>query len=294
MISTKEDSISYKVAERDDGIPLIVDLYTPLLLEKEAGFSRWKLKDQFERWRKTQVVKKVLSRASHFLVANKKQKDYWLEASKSLKVSLKRNNISVLPTGAPPLTIDHSPFTSRRVILWFGGIYPWLDPEPLIEAFAQIAPKYPDWKLRILGGFHPKTGYSKIYNDVIGFAREKIDKNQLEIIPWQKLTDIGKYLYDVSFAVHLVKKTEEDYYAHRVRLLTLTEAKIPVLTNGKDVISEFIVKRKAGRRINIENLTNSLIQTINAPNPIKDWRKSTVNIQYVYINSQKELRDRFI
>lgn len=287
MVSTRTNSISDRVVET---IPynkrLIVDLYTPIFLEKELSLNKFNIQDQFIRFKKRQIVKKIIKRGNHFLVANSRQKGYWQTTGKGLGVNLKSSILSIFPTDAPKtFTIKHK---TSSVILWFGGIYPWMNPTPLIDAFSKVAPKYPDWKLLILGGFHPKTGYKKIYKEIIKSVRKNIPANQLEIVPWQSLYNLEKHLKDVSFAVHLTKKNQEDYYAHRVRLLTLLNAGIPVITNGKDVISDWIVKLKAGFRLdsNQKSLEKNMKLLINSPENLELFSKNAAQISGIYLKKE--------
>ena len=103
-----------------------------------------------------------------------------------------------------------------------------------------------------MGGFHPDTGYKDIYRKVESLSKEKISSYQLEFIPWQPENNLGKYFKDAAFAVHLAKSTPEDYYAHRVRLLTLLSAGTPVLTSGKDVISDLAARLGAALRTKLD------------------------------------------
>ncbi|MDO8464215.1 MAG: glycosyltransferase, partial [Gallionella sp.] len=202
-----------------------------------------------------EMVRKFLCRGNHFLVANRRQREYWVKTSKQLGVSVDSQRISVLPTGSGQ--IQNSEFriqnsARRNIVLWFGGIYPWMDPLPLVEAFGNIAKKFPNWKLRFLGGFHPDTGYKNLYQNVVSLARSKIYPKQLEFIPWQTESNLIRYLSDVAFSVHLSKQTPEDYYAHRVRLLTLLSAGIPVLTAGQDTISDLAVRLGAASKTKLD------------------------------------------
>ena len=281
LISTKPDSIySKKLAKLKPDQILIVDLYTPIFLEKELTLSKWKPQDWLIRFRNKEMVKKFLRRGNHFLVANHRQIDYWLETSNSLGIPLKLNDISVFPTGSgisQRSTFSVQRSADRNVVLWFGGIYPWMDPLPLVEAFGRLASKFPDWRLRFLGGWHPETGYKIIYRKLEELGRQKIPKEQLEFIPWQTEKNLEKYFKDVAFAVHLVKLTLEDYYAHRVRLLTLLEAGIPVITGGRDVISELIDETKAGVKVDgsVDSLVSELRMVMSNPRISDTWKLQT-------------------
>jgi glycosyltransferase involved in cell wall biosynthesis len=292
LVSTKPELIYFrKLQELSPETKLIVDLYTPIFLEKELTLSKWKPQDWLTRFRNKEMVKKFLRRGNHFLVANHRQKDYWLETSKSLGLPLKLNDISVFPTGSLS-TINHQPLTinSRKVVLWFGGIYPWIDPMPLVEAFGNIAKKFPNWKLRFLGGFHPDTGYIKQYNKIQSLAKSKIPESQIEFIPWQTESNLIRYLSDVAFSVHLPKQTLEDYYAHRVRLLTLMNAGIGVLTSGRDIISDILIKSNAGMRVRRQVDTEKiLVMAMNESKLRQKWSQNALRLEKVFVKQELDI-----
>lgn len=287
MVSTKSKSISSRVVESFKGQDLIVDLYTPIFLEKEVSLSKWNPKNWLVKKQNQESVRKIISAAKFFLVANQRQKNYWIETAKSLNFAIKNDQIFVIPTGAPPLKIPE--FKNKNVILWFGGIYPWMNPQSLVEAFSKIANKNKSWKLRILGGFHPKTGYQDIFKKVIEKAQKTIPEDSLEIISWQPSTNLPFFLKDVALAVHLPKDTDEDFFAHRVRLLTLLNGKIPVITSGRDTISDLIGKHEAGRKVDIKNLEAQLNEILNSEIILTKWRKNAPNIQKHFISMDSDL-----
>lgn len=288
LVSTKSNSISSQVSNYSKKWYLIVDLYTPIFLEKEAHLSKYRPQDWLTLFNMKKTVSEIIRSGDYFLVANKRQKEYWHKTSKKLNVPISKNKIFVLPTGAPKMSIVKS--QKSNVILWFGGIYPWMNPKPLVEAFSRIVPQNYKWKLRILGGFHPKTGYLKLYNKVLEKTQKIIPQDQLEIIPWQKLDDLPNFLKDVVFAVHLPKKTKEDYYAHRVRLLTLLSSGIPALTSGQDVISKLIVENQAGLKIspNPQSISGVLTFLIKNPKKIKIFSKNALKIEPIFIGEQQD------
>ncbi|MCR4324834.1 MAG: hypothetical protein NUV69_04075 [Candidatus Curtissbacteria bacterium] len=282
LVSTKKDSISYSAARNiEDKSKVIVDLYTPLILEKELTFSKYKPFDWVKKNSQKDNIKLILSKGSHFFVANKRQKEYWLTFSEQESLNLTNRQISVIPTGYSQKSIKPSP---QKKILWFGGIYPWMNPYPLIEAFKKITDSDQEWKLKILGGFHPETGYQKIYKDVTSKLKT-IPKNRLEILPWLPAKDLNKNLADVSFCVNLVKESKEDFYSHRVRLLTVLNAGIPILTNGKDTISDLAVEKLAGEKVHarVNELYEKMSSLINNKRLVKKMRDNALKVQNDFI-----------
>lgn len=279
LVSTKKDSITYKVVQglKPQDTKLITDLYTPILLEKDLTYSPFNPINILTRTNQVSIVKQTLAASTYFIVANKRQKSYWRTQAEAWGIKLNKNNIAVIPT-SHNFRLKKS--RNGKVILWFGGVYPWLDPTPLARAFLKIAARFPGWKLKILGGFYEGTGYDKIYKNSTKVFN-KIPKNQLEIAPWQNLKDLPNYLNDVAFAVHLPKDAKEDLYAHRVRLLTLTNSHIPVLTSGKDEISKIIVEQKAGTGISTEPniLAGQLTKIINNSKNIMHMVKNTDKVE---------------
>lgn len=295
LVSTKPELRYYKkLVSLPEETKLIVDLYTPLLLEKELAFSKWKPLDWLTRWKNKQMVKKFLQRGNHFLVANRRQREYWLKTANDLSVHLKVNDISVLPTGSSVIRKKEEGRRKKgeNVVLWFGGIYPWMDPRPLIEAFSKLAPRFPSWKLRFLGGWHPETGYKGVYKKLKEFSKQMISDSQLEFVPWQAEDDLDKYFHDVAFAVHLAKQTPEDYYSHRVRLLTLFFAGIPVLTSGRDVISDLAVKLGAAARTKPgrDSVEKNLISLFSFLDQLNKMRKCCLVVEGAFIQQETDIQ----
>lgn len=293
LVSTKPES---EWSERLRILPqrafLMVDLYTPVLLEKAIMFRPWHPLDWIIRQKQRNMVVRFLERGNHFLVANRRQREYWIEESQLLGVPLRKTDISVFPTGSGlnAVTRYQAPGTRHHVVLWFGGIYPWMDPEPLIVGFLRWKTEHPDWKLRILGGFHPDTGYEHRYRRLMEHARRLIGEKQLEIVEWQSQRDLKRFLKDVACAVHLTKATREDYYAHRVRLLTLLDFGVGVLTSGHDVISNLLVKMNAGTRIPaMVDTGRLLVKAMHEPERRAVWSKNAPQVEKTYMKQESDI-----
>lgn len=282
MLSTKDDSLSTKVMENTkDHQVFIVDLYNPIFLEK--SLSRSKLENFFYKKKEEKEVKKQLERGNHFIVANKIQIKYWKGIMKKFNVKKNKRQFSSIPTGVPK-NINKNIIKNRDTIIWFGGIYPWMNPLPLIKAFAKLIKKYPYTKLRIVGGYNPKTKYLKSYENMVNLAKSEIPSKNFETLEWKNTRNLTKVFEDAIVAVNIPVTSEEDYYSHRIRLLTVLSYGIPIVTSGKDTISDIVIKNKAG--LLSKPRVNDLYEAIDKILQGKYFKKMSakaLKVQAVYI-----------
>ena len=265
LLSSKKNSLSYHWSLNKKCFTLI-DLYNPLPLEKKAAIPK-NLLYPIKLWQMSSVWRKILNIGDQFLVANPYQKEYWQKYSPR-----------VIPTGAPLIKLIKLSF-KPLTLLWFGGLYPWYDLESIIKIFPQLIKKIPNLRLRLIGVQHPQTKYQSAVKIKQLISQLNLNKN-IDWISWQKENQLRQSLQNVSSAVHWVKHTPEDRYAHRVRLLTLTNAGIPVITNGSDFISQLIVKNKAGWFIKDPNKITGLL----IPSKIRQASKQSSKIQPQYLS----------
>jgi glycosyltransferase involved in cell wall biosynthesis len=117
---------------------LVVDGVTPLLAELEASPAT----PEIERRRRTAGARLplVLSRADVILVASEEQASWWTRRLG------KRTDVRLIqvPFGIPEMdppsetdSIDGVP-AGWSVVLWWGGVWPWLDLETLLAARARL------------------------------------------------------------------------------------------------------------------------------------------------------------
>ena len=143
------------------GIPLVIDGYDPLLAEWMTATQDLG-KEQGKHWgfQMQQLTQQYLM-GDFFLCASERQRDWWLgllEANGRVNPwnvredpSL-RNLIDVVPFGLPASPPAHTRPTIRgiwpgigqddKIILWGGGLWPWLDPITAIRAIEKI------WQVR--------------------------------------------------------------------------------------------------------------------------------------------------
>ena len=145
------------------GKPLILDLYDPFILETLEACGGYPLSEQQRvHQRNVGVLNEQLQRGDFFLCASERQRDFWLgmlAAQQRLNPltyaqdKTLRQLVDVVPFGLParpPVAASavlkgvHPGIGSAdRVILWAGGLWPWLDPLTLIRAAGQVVQSAP-------------------------------------------------------------------------------------------------------------------------------------------------------
>ena len=294
IVSTKKISLAANILKYlTPKNKLIIDLYNPIFLEK--ALSRNKLSNFLRSYREEGTVRKQLARGNHFLVANKNQLKFWFEKFKVLKIKNPPKQFSVLPTGIQTKKIKKNTtvkFRNRNIIVWFGGMYPWMNPSILIRGFSNIVRKYPNLKLRIIGGYNPKSQYLKIFTKNLKLAEKLIAPRNLEISKWQKDGKMGRIFEDVLVAVHIPLVTSEDVYSHRIRLLTLVNNAVPVITTGKDIISKTITSCKAGykAKAQVHEIERAIIK-MTKPEIFQKMSKSALKVQEKFIQDNLNIKN---
>jgi len=290
LISTKKDSITSDFLKNRANNIFILDLYTPILLEKKAIRAKNYFLNKYNLLKQRQVVKNIVSQADHFLFANHRQKEYWARQIMEWGIKKSKIQFSIVPTNAPVVKVKKK---KGKSLLWFGGIYPWINPIPLFKALPYIFTKNPSINFKIIGGFQKGTGYYGYYEKSLSLIKNLGLKEKVGIISWQKPAKLSKYLEDVIVAVHIPAKTGEDFYSYRFRLLTLLNAGIPVLTSGSDIISKYIVQKKAGAQIvtNDDVLAKQIVLALKNPQKIKKWSTMAKKLESIIIKRETDIKN---
>jgi glycosyltransferase involved in cell wall biosynthesis len=273
----------------DPGRILVLDLYDPSFFENLVGFSH-----QADREHQFQVgldvYREQLLAGDFFLCANERQRDLWL----GMLLALGRVNhltcgidptlrslIDIVPFGLPerppqpasgPVLkgVHPSIGPDDKVVLWGGGIWPWLDPLLAIDAMAALPTERKDIKLVFLsatlfGGQLPSTG-------VVQQVRERIhalglDSRVILNEHWVPYEERGHYLLEADAGIIAHRPNLETYYSNRTRILDYLWAGLPVVTVTGDVWSEIVAREGLGCAVppSPEALAQGIIQVLDTP-----------------------------
>lgn len=242
--------------------PLVVDGYDPCLVE--MFFLRGNASAQ-----QADLTQAYLA-GDFFVCASERQRDWWLgllEASGRLNVhtfgadpSL-RNLVDLVPFGLPETAPRHTRPTIKgiwdgiaehdRVILWGGGLWPWLDPLTAIRAMAKVRQHRQDVQLIFPGTRHPNpamAGMPAHTESAFTLASELgLLKRGVFFGDWVAYDDWQNVVLESDLALTLhYEDTLETRLAFRSRVLDYLWAALPIVATRGDAASELIAQYDMG------------------------------------------------
>jgi glycosyltransferase involved in cell wall biosynthesis len=272
-------------------VPIVIDGYDPLWAEwLWAGKSDpEKQKEHWLSWAERLTRQYLVG--DFFICASERQRDWWLgllEASGRINPwtfhqdpSLRRL-IEVVPYG-----LTNTPPQSRRrvirgvwqgigeddrIILWGGGLWPWLDPFTAIRAMGEVARYHQDAKLVFPGTRHPNPQMSDFPTHTDA-ARQLA--SQLGILnqcvffgDWVPYEDWSGVLLESDVALTLHFDGLETRLAFRSRVLDYIWAQLPTVATRGDATSDLIAEYELGALVNCEDahaVAEAILHLLDSP-----------------------------
>jgi len=244
--------------------PWVCDLYNPELfegLEVHAERSPW-------HRRALDVVRidrlaYAARTADAFVCASERQRDMYLGflgASRRLRsadhardrdlrelidvVAAGVPDAAATPSGRPPLRGSALP-ADARMVLWNGGLWPWLDPELVARAVAALRRADARWVLVISGSARAQAGSSV---DATQSLRAHLAGGGLHVAAdWTPYAERADLLLEADVGVCTHRPGVEARFADRTRLLDCVWAGLPIVCSAGDAMSDVVAARGLGR-----------------------------------------------
>jgi hypothetical protein len=257
---------------------LVVDGYDPLLIEwltLQRSPNNELLHDSW--WHRMRALNRQYLMGDFFLCASERQRDWWLgllEANGRLNPDTfgadpsLRNLIDVVPYGlpeSPPQPAD--PLLRKawpevgiedKVILWGGGLWPWLDPLTAIRAVARIWQQRRDIRLIFPGTERPGLQDEGIPThaesawklaDSLGLLNEAVFFGD-----WVPYADWPSVLQESDIALTLHHDTLETRLAFRSRVMDYIWVGLPMIATRGDAISDLVAAHDLGAVVDYESV----------------------------------------
>ena len=243
-------------AEKDITPKVIIDLYAPWFIEDLVGGKDGMHKVNMEQ------IKKIVSYGTHFLCASERQRDLYIGIFLSFGITDKNldQKFSILPIGIPSnnpmrgkslLRGDSLKFSNQdKIVMWWSGIWEWLDPITPIKGMKKIAKYRDDIKLLFIPvkGGEAGKGVSQIAKESIGLSKSMgmFDKKIFFIDQWVPYEERGNILLDADIGIISHHANIETRFSWRTRGLDFLWSETPIVTTGGDPLSEIIKDNDLG------------------------------------------------
>lgn len=179
-----------------------------------------------------------------------------------------RRLVDVVPFGLPRTPPRHTRQVIKgvwpgigaedKVVLWGGGLWPWLDPLTAIRAMGQVWQQRQDVRLIFPGTRHPNPEMEGIptHNEAaLQTARELgLLDSAVFFGEWVPYNDWPNVLLESDLALTLHHDTLETRLAFRSRVLDCAWAGLPVVATHGDATSELIAQYEMGVVVDYEDV----------------------------------------
>ncbi len=256
---------------------VVVDFYDPFVLENLYYYLDQPLAVQESLNNKSVQITNQLAQAGDFFICgNERQRDYWLGVLTangrvnpgvfSQDLSL-RSLIEVVGIGIPdrepgertnyvrkPLLRGVHPAIpeNAKIVLWGGGIWNWLDPLTLINAWPQVIESFPQARLVFLGTRHPnpEVPAHQMAARALQLADEIGQKDKtIVFIEWLEYEAREALLLEADLGVLLQPVHLETRYSIRTRVMDCIWAELPLLISRGDITSEWVDQHHLGKTV---------------------------------------------
>ena len=264
------------------GVPIAVDGHNPF--QAETLFLR-----EAEASDQGAVLTAAYLLGDFFFCASERQRDWWLgllEANGRINSFTYREDpslrrlVDLVPYGLPssppqatqPVLKGVRPGIGRedKVLLWGGGLWPWLDPLTAIRALGLLRPQRSDLRLVLPGTAHPNPAVARLPNLLTAardLARELgLLERAVFFVDWVPYAQWPNFLLesDVGLTLHR-RDTLEARLAYRTRVLDYVWAGLPTVATRGDVLADLLVEHRLGAVVEPEDpaaVAEAILQTL--------------------------------
>ena len=240
------------------GLRLVLDLYDPVQLEllsrlREDESAEGRLHLAFVRRR----LLALLARADHVLCASERQRALWLGwlgAAGRLTLPALRDDpeakslLALVPFGIPAIESPRSllPAAStlpvrpgESAVLWWGGLWDWMDPLTAIRAIARVRAQGLRAALVLPAANRPGSGPMVIAARAEAEARALglWGSGVVQLPCWVPYAERGALLRSAAVAVSCHRPSLEAELSFRTRLLDCVWAGLPAAATAGDHLS---------------------------------------------------------
>jgi glycosyltransferase involved in cell wall biosynthesis len=233
----------------------IADAYVPIHVEVPARRNIKSLNIEERNYQNDLLTWNSNLRVSDvFLVSSPEQATYYLGLLSSLGRITPRSYdhqlIYICPTGSDNrIRVQEKAATESVSILWWGGFYPWFKSEDLKSLSEEVLKSTDKISFEIVGAENPFVENKQFINNAQLQLKNLSNSPNISIGPWVPFGEREK-IFNKNQAVMILSQSGlENKLSWRTRLIDAVDFETPVITNGGDPFSEYLISEGAALRI---------------------------------------------
>lgn len=268
---------------RRSGAVVIVDLYDPEPFEVLESFAALggPTRRRLAVALTTDRIVAAVRDSDHAVCASETQRSLWLGVMLAANLispgaydadPALRARLDLVPFGLPatapaahedPAALAMLP-TDAEIVLWNGGIWPWLDIETPIRAMSAVCQRRPNAHLVILGASDegPGAGGTRRARELV--AELALDE-RVHLRGWVPYARRADWLLRAAAAVACHTDHLETRFAYRTRLLDCVWAGLPIVCTEGDELADRVDREGLGRTVpeaSVPALADALVDVL--------------------------------
>ncbi len=244
---------------RRSGARVIVDLYDPETLETLERFAGRRTVRSAMVALTVDRLEDAFRTGHHLMCASESQRDLWIGALLASRLLTPaaydrdptlRSVLDLVPFGVPTEPPSAAGPGIRaafpqigaddEIVLWNGGLWPWLDPATAVRAIARLARSRPGVRLVFMGAS------SRAAAEEARALAAPLGDTVLFNEDWVPYAQRGPWLLEADCALNTAVDHLETRFAFRTRMLDCFWAGLPVVCTRGDALAERVERDGLG------------------------------------------------
>ncbi len=280
-------TVQWPLATQLEGIqvPLVIDLYGPLLLEN-LYFSG-------VHWESLVARKmRALFLGDFFLCGSQRQLAYFVPWLLHAGVSPDKAPLAVAPLTMPPPEPPRSCPPGEPHFVAAGIFWPWQNPTPALMALLAALDERRCGRLTIIGGPHPQWKQGVFPGEAPAWPRELLQHPRVthrDLLPWDELNTL---LATAHVGVDLSLPNIERFLAAPTRVYHYLWRGLPVLLSDYLELAPVVTAAKAGWAVdptNAEAVRHAVLSIIDSLGEWEQRSRSAATLVHGWTNEPQPL-----
>jgi glycosyltransferase involved in cell wall biosynthesis len=225
------------------GKPAIYDLFDPVVLELEEMRRGEGWRGRIHRAMESRRLIQALEQGEKLIAATEQQRDLYSGIAFSAGLRPVDDRWLTIPFGIPeedPPTVERA---SPPVVIWNGGVWPWLDPETAVEAIEEVNRRGTRARLVFMGTRRPNA---RVTGALPQLAASESSPHVQWNDDWVPYRERAGAIGQASVSLMLHRRSSEARYSIRTRLFDAIWCAVPVVATEGGFAADLVEREGLG------------------------------------------------